>query len=353
MRLKKYWTVFSGRIAVIMIIACLYERFALFPLHNNRMLSSILFWCLVAFFAMTTVFIEPLTKTTPILGTAASALLPVEIYAVLSWVKFRFSLLLASSIASCILVILLSYLMIVSNRCKKRKTHLSVFLQHWYSSLRIVIAVCFLLFLIPTSVLSTTTLPVYRSEPAKRTDAQTQYEQLWSESTGSMHLLAEEEWEQLDYQQRIDVLQTVSDLECSNLGIPTHPTVAAALLEDETLGCYSEETNTIYINIQFLICNGSVVMVHTTLHEVAHCYQHVLVRLYDEIDTEELKGLSQIKPAAAYKEEFEHYISTANGTYEEYAAQACEQDADQYADQRILVYIEYCMNLDGYVIATE
>ena len=353
MRLKKYWSVFSGKIAIILIIACLYERFSLLPLHNNRMLSSILFWCLIAFFVMTTVWIEPLTQSTPILGTVASALIPVEIYAVLSWAKFRLPLLLASSIASCFLIILLSYLMIVSTRTRKRKTPVTEFLQRWYSSTRVIIAVCFLLFLAPTVLLSTTTIPVYRSKPAQRTDAQTQYEQMLGKSINSLHLLGEEEWEQLEYQQRIDILQTVSDLECANLGIPAHPTVAAALLEDETLGCYEEETNTIYINIQYLVCNGSVVMVHTTLHEVAHCYQHVLVRLYDEIDTEELKGLSQIKPAAVYKEEFDHYISTANGTYEEYAGQACEQDANQYADQRILVYLGYCKNLDGYVIATE
>ena len=55
-------------------------------------------------------------------------------------------------------------------------------------------------------------------------------------------LLQEDEWEKLSAQERLDVLQTVANIEQRYLGLPNELNVGVANLDADILGYYTDQT---------------------------------------------------------------------------------------------------------------
>lgn len=143
-------------------------------------------------------------------------------------------------------------------------------------------------------------------------------------------LLQEEEWGKLDPQQRLDLIQVISDIESDYLGIPRVPLVADLVQHGATLGYYSDLSKTITISIDVLSNCDSHTAVHTALHETYHSYEHRLVSLYEWLD-ESHQELHLFEDASVYAYEFSHYIDGTED-FENYENQACEKDANRRAD---------------------
>ncbi len=156
--------------------------------------------------------------------------------------------------------------------------------------------------------------------------------------------LQEKNWSQLSVRERLDVLQTVANIECRYLGIPHGLPVSAANLEEGTLGSYNRESKEILLNLDNLSHGPASEMLETVCHEAYHGYQHCLVAVLEKVSQEEAQ-LRLFRPARIYQEEFQHY-EDGSQSFLDYYFQDCETDARQYAQDAV---IDYVQRLEEYV----
>lgn len=150
--------------------------------------------------------------------------------------------------------------------------------------------------------------------------------------------LQEEEWAELKVQEKLDVLQTVANIEQRYLGIPNELNVGAANLEENVLSYYSDKTHEIVINLESLTKDPAWKLLQSVCHEAFHSYQHRIVDVYNQTE-QDMKNLRLLRDASSYAEEFEHYIS-AEDDIAGYYNQKCEKDAREYAEQAVTDYYQ-------------
>ena len=149
----------------------------------------------------------------------------------------------------------------------------------------------------------------------------------------------DDRWESYDIDERITIMQELVDFESERLGIPSIP-VAAELLGNYILGQYSNETNEMWIDIEYLSDAPVEECIRTICHEVYHSFQYYLVNSMDW-ENEALQSV-YFTELRSWKANQENYQSVEVSGYEAYAEQALEVTARSYANQeaeRILSYI--------------
>lgn len=163
-------------------------------------------------------------------------------------------------------------------------------------------------------------------------------------SIDTLLLLQEEEWEALTTHEKLDVLQTVANIEAHYLGLPNELNVGAANLGEYTLACYNDKTHTISIDFNHLENDSVYDVLDSCCHEAYHSYQHRLVEVYNATD-EQMKGLQIYKSAVKYREEFGNYL---DGDYDfcAYYYQNCEIDARDYAEDAV---DDYYQRIEAYL----
>ena len=165
-----------------------------------------------------------------------------------------------------------------------------------------------------------------------------QQEQTIAGNIETLTRLQEEEWKILTDEEKMDVLQTVTNIEGRYLGIPNKLTVEAKEPLDTTLARYLDETHTLYINEDFLSGGPAKEVLTACCHEVYHAYQHRIVDAYHHADERE-KDLQIYRKALLYSKEFENYTSGTEN-YFTYYTQQCEIDARSYAASAADDYME-------------
>lgn len=148
-------------------------------------------------------------------------------------------------------------------------------------------------------------------------------------------------WERLTNTEKIDILQSVTNIESSFLGIPFELNVGAAALKDNVVGGYNDSTHSVLIDFDSLENDSAYDLLDTILHETRHAYQHSLISLY-QIAAPEYKQLLVFKEVQQYDAEFSNYThGSSDETFDDYYYQACEEDARSYADERSWLYWYY------------
>lgn len=148
-------------------------------------------------------------------------------------------------------------------------------------------------------------------------------------------LLQEDSWAQLDAAERLDIMKVIANIEANYLGIPK-VSVCAEVLEEHTFGHYNDSTRTITLNLSYLATANAHSMLTTVCHECYHAYQHRLVELYNELDSED-QDLLLFYEAAQYRDEFSNYIDGSDNYYD-YSRQWCEADSEKYAEDAVIDY---------------
>ena len=144
-------------------------------------------------------------------------------------------------------------------------------------------------------------------------------------------LLHDKNWERLTAQERLDVLQTCANIECTYLGIDPVPVMAEYMVFTELFGTFSEEKYTITINAKLLNGMDSTTVLNTLLHEVYHAYQHsVVVNPSVDWDSEFVKNNMYFATANSWRKEFEDYQSGLDN-FEGYYGQTLETYARNHA----------------------
>lgn len=142
----------------------------------------------------------------------------------------------------------------------------------------------------------------------------------------------------LDFEQRLEILRVVAEIECTTLGIP-QVRVRAISMEANTLGSYDHATGTVMLSLEHLAFDPVEEVLNTLCHEVRHSYQHCLVELYQGLDKED-RALALFNDIGDYAYEFNNYISGSGEgeTFQDYFEQKCEEDSTAFAVRAVMIY---------------
>lgn len=169
-----------------------------------------------------------------------------------------------------------------------------------------------------------------------------------SNNIDTILLLREEEWEKLSVQERLNVLQTVANIEATYLGLPHELNVTVKALDENTQGHYDDSTYTIAINVDHISEDSAEALVETVAHEAYHAYERRLVDLYYSADSQE-RNLLLFGRIEEYRDNFDNYID-GNEDLLGYATQAVELDSIKYA---IAAVVDYYDAIEEYLNPTE
>lgn len=225
---------------------------------------------------------------------------------------------------------------VISRRTKKKRCKKITYVEKIVTATQIFFGFGFALILLISGgniFFGTATMKAV-TQPAT---ASTVNEQTIASNIDTILLLQEDCWKELTVKERLNVLQTVANIEQRYLGISNELNVGAANLEENLNGKYSDNTHEIVINIDKLEKVSSWEMLNTVCHEVYHSYQHRMADLYYSSD-EHLQKLRLFRKAAVYADELENYIDGDDDFYG-YYAQQCETDAREYAESAVEDYI--------------
>lgn len=140
-------------------------------------------------------------------------------------------------------------------------------------------------------------------------------------------------------QEKIDVLQAICDYESIAVFGCNSAKVCAAMIEDDrTAGYYTNEDQTITIDLEHLKYGDTDDIVRTLLHETRHHYQHRLIDLYRSVEpnlTEDNRNMSPFKEAKAFLLNFEDYQEIEWDGYDAYYEQLVERDSRGFAEKRM------------------
>lgn len=148
----------------------------------------------------------------------------------------------------------------------------------------------------------------------------------------------EEMWKKWSVTEKITIMQRFVDFETEKLGISSIP-ITADMIGEYTLGAYSNETNEMWINTEYLARSSASECIQTVCHETYHSYQYYLVSVLDWNN-----------PAlqTAYFEELhswllnqENYKSAWLYGFDEYENQPLEVSAREYAENEALIIMAY------------
>lgn len=143
-------------------------------------------------------------------------------------------------------------------------------------------------------------------------------------------------WEDLNTHERIDVLQTVCNIETHYLGLNDPVTVQGDNLSPYTLGAYADAQKLIRINLDHIENDPVEKVLSILLHEIHHSYEHRLADVFDNI-LPEYRDLRLFKDAVHYSQEVDDYINPREDYYG-YMTQRLEMDSEKYAELGVQEY---------------
>lgn len=157
-----------------------------------------------------------------------------------------------------------------------------------------------------------------------------------SENIDIIKLIREDDtFQKLDYNEKCEVLKACIYCEARYLGLCEINIEFNDDMEEKVLGSYNHATRTISINAGRIRNGGTAYeLLHVCLHECRHCYQHLLVDLYREIEPSQRNLLAFTGDGVGeWVKNMENYRQ-GDGTTEgeiAYQMQALELDAENYA----------------------
>lgn len=146
-------------------------------------------------------------------------------------------------------------------------------------------------------------------------------------------------WSNLNYEERCEVMETLTFCEAQRLGVPYEITVQFSdEMQEDTEGTYTHSTKSISYNEALVMSNDSENVIFVVLHEVFHVYQYSLIEVVQEL-TPEQRGMKCFAEVDKWASNVFNYVSgDTKEELEEYFSQPFEWDAAEYAYDNISVY---------------
>lgn len=327
-----------------LVFVSLYRRLLFRTLPDTSLqLSSLVFWGLV--------FLVPLLNTFVVFryrkgrwSALVSALLPLVIYNALAY-RSTLGLWVVSALGTALVLFVLYtlYWMLHPIHCQARGLVYRSRLHRCLCFGQSVSMVCLLL-LIPLLIFPQLTSSGVLNASTAAVSGTSEQPQTVRGNIDTLLLLQEDQWDTLTAHQRLNVLQTVANIEASYFGLNHELNVAAANLEEDVLGCYSDDTHTIRISLPLLEETSAHTALTTLCHEAFHAYEHRLADHYNTLTGDD-RSLLLYAPAARYAAEFANYADSSEDFWS-YYTQDCETDSRAYASYAVQEYYDL---LDEYL----
>lgn len=180
--------------------------------------------------------------------------------------------------------------------------------------------------------------PYSVSEITKETFPETSFEALAIQNRTVLQNLAESTWDDISFEEKLDTLQTVVNIETTYLTIKPI-TLKSTKLEENTVGQYLYDKNTIYIDSEYLTTADSADALDTICHECRHAYQHSVVDMLDW-SNEIVNSHYYYKSAQQWRLELDDYRNGQH-SYDSYYQQSIESDARAYAERSVYIYMDF------------
>ncbi len=144
-------------------------------------------------------------------------------------------------------------------------------------------------------------------------------------------------WKNLSLEDRMDVMQTLANVEKAHLGISHEVNVRADSLGLGTYGTYDHSKHEVTINVQVIMEDESTQAVTTLCHEMRHAFQHDSAEAFLSL-SKEYQGLIIFDDMRDFYENFEDYQIASRDGFEEYESQTVEADSREYSEKRTAFY---------------
>ena len=143
-------------------------------------------------------------------------------------------------------------------------------------------------------------------------------------------------WEELSTLERLNLLQTVCNIEVHYLRIVAPITIQVTNLLEHTRSAYQANNYLVLINLNHLENDPVEDVLDTVLHEVHHCYKHRLIEVYQDV-APELQTIGLFRNNSQYVNEVDNYVKPREDFYR-CLSQSLELDSDKYAKQGVQEY---------------
>ena len=263
------------------------------------------------------------------LNVALTVLFPFEVYTLLAYGPY-FPVLAGTTVGAGLLLSAGYALWVYRSPIRRPEERWTILLRRTAAVLlggRSILAVCTLV------VMGAAVASALRGGVVIRPDQRAQDSIHGGEDTISNHIeevckLNSDTWETMSLEERMDLLQTIANIERNFLGVDHELPLGAGEMEEGTLGKYNPVTNQIVLSLDHLAEDDVFGVLDTVLHECYHAYQHSLVDLYGQ-SPERYRDLQLFDEAREYAEEMADYQSGEDFTA--YYTQRMERDARVYA----------------------
>ena len=272
------------------------------------------------------------------LSLAVNMLLPYEVYTILAYHVYLPWFVWISVAISGIAVILFFGLVMsspIKNHSRKRAI-IQRRLKYVFLTSRVIVAVCLLLLIVPIGLrlifghglLETNITPVSASKENEEWTVQNKID--------VVRLLTEEEWAQLNEQEKLDVLGVITNIEIRFLGINHELYLKSAVLDVNTLAHYNHRNHEIFIDIDHLRTAEAADVLESLCHECYHSYQYQMIKLYDSVGAE-YQNMLVFQHVDDYIKEFNDYSDGSKNIFD-YYYQTTEVTARRYSSEAVKYY---------------
>lgn len=316
----------------------LYKSLLFRPLQYHSLRDSfvLLFLLILAFFL---VFFIIFRRWKTGWTSTACAAFPFGIYTMITYASTRTVMIRVCILTVCILsaaytVLLASVKVKNSQRHLRRQIYKHRLFCCGYSSLCIsTVAMCTLMVIICTGkVLGLSLMSSSINAVVKEED----YENTLQANMDTVLKLQPEIWEGQTTQERLNILQTICNIEVNYLGLPSPISVELDNLPGSTIGVYSDELKLIQIDLDYIENAPVEDSLACLLHEVHHSFEHRLADVFNTVNPE-MQNLRLFRDAKHYANELEDYTDPRED-YWKYISQRLEIDSDTYSEFGVKEY---------------
>ena len=272
------------------------------------------------------------------LSLFTNILLPYELYAVVTYRTYLPRLVWSSVLLAGILSLAFIVLGTLPAAHSEQRSAAGWKRQTVHSLLgaRTITSVCILVLIVPIGVSKVFGLGLMTTKTPLVSDASEAEEWTVKNNIDTVCLLREEEWQELNPQQKLDVLGVVLNIEIRYLGLNHEVYLKSSVLNGETAAHYNHRDHEIVIDLGQLEAATAVDVLDSLCHECYHAYQYQMIALYEDTP-EKYRNMLLFQYVGSYIEETSNY-NDGSGDLMDYYYQTVEVQARQYAELAVADY---------------
>lgn len=263
-------------------------------------------------------------------NTFVNIVFPFSIYTSIAYINYLRPLMIILLIIAVVISII--YVIMTKRysctRASQKQKHFS-FGRFSILGTRTIITSCSALVIVYLFATTITGIQLFRPESENAESSVQSFVEYYENNAETFDKLEQRTWSKLSMSEKLDVLQVVCNAEKAKLGIQEPIQIKSKLFQNNLLGEFIYQDNTVLINTKHLEEDSSYSILETVTHECYHSYERSLVNLYNSVSDEE-KKLMAFNRAKYYKEEFVNY---QDGDSEGYYWQTVEVDARDYSEK--------------------